>query len=90
MDSAPLERGAPTDSLAPGRKWILLKKLSELGRDVVAFGNPQKLPVESEDHPAFGRTQPDRVLGQRLEDGLEIERGPPNDLEQLAGRRLLL
>ena len=37
-----------------------------------------------------GFAQPDRVLGQRLEDRLEIEGGPADHLEQLARRRLLL
>ena len=39
---------------------------------------------------AFGLAQPDRILGQRVEDRLEVEGGPPDHLEQLAGRRLLL
>ena len=50
----------------------------------------QNLAVEAQDDAALGLAQPDRVLGQRLEDRLEIERGPPDHLEQLAGRRLLL
>ncbi len=50
----------------------------------------QQLTVESEDQRALGFAEPDRVLGQRLEDRLEIERGPPDHLEELAGRRLLL
>ena len=50
----------------------------------------QNLTVGAPDERAFGLAQPDRVLGQRLEDRLEIERGPADHLEQLAGRRLLL
>src|SRR5436305_3459013 len=52
--------------------------------------NSQDLTVEAEDQGAFGRAEPDCVLGQRLEDWLKIERGPPDHLEELAGRRLLL
>ena len=51
---------------------------------------PATPPVEPEDERPFRLTQADRVLGQRVEDRLEIERGPPDHLEQLAGRRLLL
>src|SRR6266545_7005260 len=48
------------------------------------------LTVEAVDETAFGLTQPDRVLGQRLEDRPEVEGGPADHLEDLAGRRLLL
>ena len=51
---------------------------------------PQQLAVEAEDQRPFGLAEPDRVLGQRLEDRLEIEGGAADHLEQLAGRRLLL
>ena len=50
----------------------------------------QELTVEAEDQRTLGLAQPDRVLGQRVEDRLEVEGGPPDHLEQLAGRRLLL
>ena len=50
----------------------------------------ENLTIEAEDERPLGLAQPDRVLGQRLEDRLEIEGGPPDHLEQLAGRRLLL
>src|SRR5262245_30236770 len=49
----------------------------------------QNLTVEALNERAFGIAQPDRVLGQGLEHRLELERGPPDHLEQLAGRRLL-
>ena len=62
----------------------------ELGGDVVGGHDPQNLTVEAEDQRALGLAQPDRILGQRLEDRLEVERGPADHLEQLAGRRLLL
>ena len=62
----------------------------QLGGDVVGGDDSQDLTVEAVDERTFGLAQPDRVLGQRVEDRLEIERGPPDHLEQLAGRRLLL
>src|SRR5213593_356173 len=52
--------------------------------------NSQDLTVEAEDQGAFGRAEPDRVLGQRLKDRLKVEGGPSDYLEELAGRRLLL
>ena len=48
------------------------------------------IAVKAEDECALRLAQPACVLGQRLEDRLQIEGGPPDHLEELAGRRLLL
>jgi hypothetical protein len=90
VDAAPLEGGTPDTTPASKRDGILLDECSELRRDVVSGHDSHQLTVEAEDQRAFGLAQPDRVLGQRLEDGLEIEAGTADHLEQLAGRRLLL
>ena len=58
--------------------------------EVVGHHGSEELTVESEDRRLHGLAQSDRVLGQGLEDRLEIEGGPADHLEQLAGRRLLL
>src|SRR5262245_10164606 len=76
--------------MASGRNGILLDKGSELVRSVAGGHDAQQLTVEAENQRAFGVTQPDRVLSQRLEDRLEVEGGSPDDLQQLAGCRLLL
>ena len=77
-------------ALAPGAMGFRSTKALQLGRGVVGRHGSQKLPVEPEDERALGLAQPDRVLGHRLEDRLEVEGGPADHLEQLAGRRLLL
>ena len=66
------------------------RRLGDLGGGVVGGHHAQELPVEAEDERAFRLAQPDGVLGQRLEDRLEVEGGSPDHLEQLAGGRLLL
>src|SRR5262249_29014319 len=90
VDGASLEgstrRGAP----AAGGHRILLHEGSRLGGGIVGGDESQHLAVEAEDERAFGLAQSHRVFGQRLEDRLEVERGPADHLEQLAGRRLLL
>ena len=90
VDGAPVEGGTRHAAVASGRDGIPLDEGSELGGDVVGGHDSQKLTVEAEDRRAFGLAEPDGVLGQRLEDRLEVEGGPADNLEQLAGRRLLL
>jgi hypothetical protein len=46
--------------------------------------------VEAEDTASLGLAEPDGLFGQHVEHRLEIEGGPADDLEQLAGRRLLV
>ena len=48
------------------------------------------LTVEAVDERTFGLAQPDRVLGQCLENGLEVQCGAADHLEELARGRLLL
>ena len=90
VDDTPLEGGPGGGAAAPGRDGIALDEVPELRGDVVTGHPAQDRAVKTEDEGAFGLAQPDRVLGQRLEDRLEIEGGPPDHLEELAGRRLLL
>ena len=85
-----LEGGARHGAAPPGLDGMALGECPVLRGDIVR-GDESKYPtIEAEDHGAFGRTQPHRVLGERLEDRLEIERRPPDHLEQFAGRGLLL
>ena len=50
----------------------------------------QQLAVEAKDERPLGLAQPDRVIDERLEHRLKIEGGPPDHLEELGRRRLLL
>ncbi len=90
VDRAALQPRAPGAAPAIERDRIQVGECHELGGDVMAGDGPQNLAVEAPDDAAPGLAQPHRVLGQRLEDRLEIERRPPDHLEQLAGRGLLL
>ena len=83
-------RSARRGALASGRDGVPLDEVPELGGDVVSGHHSQELTIEAQDERPLGLAQPDRVLGQRLEDRLEVEGGPADHLEQLAGRRLLL
>ena len=51
--------------------------------------NTQVFSVEAENERSFGLAQPDRVLGQRLENGLEIVPGSTYNLKKFAGCGLL-
>src|SRR5262249_6680224 len=89
LDGTTLHGGTAGDSAAPERDRVVQIRLS-IRRGVVARGTAQEGAVETPDESAFGLAEPDRVLGQRLEHRLQVERRAPDDLEQLAGRRLLL
>src|SRR5206468_6191530 len=82
--------GARRGAVPSGRNGIPLDKSSDLRGGIVGRHDTEQLTVEAEDERSFGLAQPDGVLGERLEDRLQIERGPADDLEQLAGRGLLL
>ena len=53
-------------------------------------GEPVDVIVELIDRPRIGAAQPDRVAHDGLEDGLQLERPAADDVEHLAGGRLLL
>src|SRR5262249_14604748 len=74
---------------ARGRR-ILLDEGSALSWNIVGRHDPENLSIETEDERALGLAQSNRVLGQGLEHWLQVEGGPPDHLEQLAGRLLLL
>src|SRR5262249_7374794 len=90
VNRSSLEGGAPRAALSSGRDRIPLDELSLRRREVARDHGSEKVTVEAEDRRVAGLAQSDRVLGQGLKDGLEIERGPADHLEQFTGRRLLL
>ena len=53
-------------------------------------GEAVHVAVEQVDHPRVGAAEPDRVAHDRLEHGLQLELAAPDDVEHLAGGRLLL
>src|SRR5262245_573346 len=90
MDGPSLEGGTAGTAPAVGRYRMRLHELLVLAREVPGNHGSKHPTVEAEDRRLLGFTQPDRVFGQRVEHRLEVEGGPPDHLEQLAGRRLLL
>ena len=81
MYGASLEGSARGAAVASGRDGVALEERSLFGSEVLGGHHSEKLTVEAEDRSPFGLAQADRILGQRLEHRLEIERGPANDLE---------
>src|SRR5262249_47639307 len=76
VDRAMLEGSTSGSAVPSGSVWICFDESSKLGCHVVRRHYPQQLTVEAIDESALGFAQPDRVLGQRLEDRPEVERGP--------------
>ena len=54
------------------------------------MGEAVHVAVEQVDHARVGAAEPDRVAHDRLEHGLQLELPAPDDVEHLAGGRLLL
>src|SRR5262249_61746415 len=86
----PLLRGSRNRRAASGPDDVPTPVLVELRTRSVRHGDSKDLAVESCDAPSAGLTQPHRVLDQRLQDRLEVEGRAADDLEYLAGGRLLL
>jgi hypothetical protein len=90
VNGAPFKGDTPGGAPASGRDGIPLDELRLLGGEVMDHHGSKELTIEAEDYPLLRLAQPDRVLGQGLEDGLEVEGGAADYLEQLAGGCRLL
>src|SRR5215212_5730447 len=90
MNGSPLER-SPADRSRTSENWRgPLDGLFVVVGDVEAGGRPEGRPIELVDPPAIGAAQPDGVLHQRIEDGIEVEGGAADRLQHLTGGGLLL
>src|SRR5262245_31479736 len=89
MDGSSLNGGATRGTLATEPNGICFHECSERRRYIVGGHTVQKLPVVAENEGMFGLAQPDCVLGKGFENRLQIECGPANNLQELAGRGLL-
>ncbi len=76
VDRASFESGSRGGALPSGGLRILLEECSRLGGGVVGRNHPQDLSIEAKDAGLPRPAESDGVLGQRLEDRLEIEGGP--------------
>src|SRR5262249_16852401 len=90
VDGPPFESGARRATLSSGRDGMFLQECHRFRGGVVSSRDTQHLPVEAEDAGLLCPAQPDAILGQALDDGLEVESRPADDLEQLTGCCLLL
>src|SRR5262249_56093212 len=73
-----------------GGEGIPLDEGLALFGNIVGRDDSEDVPIETIDERTFRLAQPDRVLGQGLENRLQIEGRASDHLEQLAGGRLLL
>src|SRR5262249_24440271 len=90
VDDAPLEGDARRGTLSSGRDGVPIEKGRLVSRDRVGSHHPELTTIEAPDQSVLGLAQANRALRQRVEHRLQIGRRPSDDLEELAGRRLLL
>src|SRR5215510_16095922 len=90
MDGTPLEGGASRRTSPVELYWILRDHRGVVLGKVADNHGSKEVTIVAEDHRLLSLAEPHSVLGHRLEHRLEIEGGPPDHLEELAGRRLLL
>src|SRR6516162_967091 len=81
LNGAPFQSGARRGAASSRRNWILLDEGSEFRGGVMGGYDAQILTVEAVDERTFRLAQPGRVLGQCLENGLEIQCGAAYHLE---------
>ena len=87
----PSLKGDPPDDSASSRTdWVPLKEILQFGGDVVSDRQLEQLTVQSEDESFVGTAQSRGVLDECFQNGLQIKRRPADDLENFAGRGLLL
>src|SRR6516162_9689210 len=81
LNGAPFQSGARRGAASSRRNWILLDESSHFRGGVMGGCDAQILTVEAVDERTFGLAQPGRVLGQCLENGLEVQCGAADHLE---------
>src|SRR5262245_1839684 len=90
MDDTPLEGGASRRTSSVELYRILGDHRGVVLGKVADNHGSKEVTSVAEAHRLLSLAEPHSVLGHRLEHRLEIEGGPPDHLEELAGRRLLL
>src|SRR5262245_19227432 len=68
---------------------MLFDEPPKFRRNIVGGDDSQKLTIEAMDERAFSGAQSDRIFSESLKNWLQLKRGSPNHLQQLARRRLL-
>src|SRR4030095_7964858 len=90
VDCAALQNGPPRAALASGGYRVAFEKVLVLRGEITGDHGSQHLTIESEDRRLLRLAQPYRALRQLLHNRLQIERGPADHLQKLAGGSLLL
>src|SRR5215475_1704976 len=89
VNCSPLERRAATMAVSINGEGVLLDIPLKLGRDVVAGRKAQVFSIEARNKSARGPAEFDGALDEGRENGMEIEGGSADHLEQLARCGLL-
>ena len=74
MNHPALKGDPPDDSASPRADWVSLKEIFQVGGDVVGDRQPEQLTVQPEDESLVGTAQSRRILNERFQNGLQIER----------------
>ena len=77
---SPLKGRARRDAVAARNDRVSIYKLSDCETDIVVPHGPQELAVEPEDECSLGFAQPDAILSNRVEHGLQVEGGTADNL----------
>src|SRR4030095_15614478 len=90
MDRASFEDGPSRRAGASWRDRRTLHEIPHLRGDVLNRPRAKDVAVETVDQCTLRLAQPHGILRKRIEDGLKVERGPADNLQQLTGRGLRL
>ena len=90
VHGATLEDGAARRRAPVATDRMARQELEPLARMPVAGHDAVHFVAQLVDHAALGAAQPRRALDQRVEHGLQVEPRAADQLEDLAGRGLLL
>src|SRR5262245_29803384 len=90
MDRAALEAHAPQYRATPQKKFSVLPELFEFRRPAVERATAKSLAVESKDVSVAAFAELRRVLNERTQHWLKIERRAADNLQDFGSRRLLL
>src|SRR3954469_4686205 len=90
LDGAALQPDPADDGAGVPRDRPVLDPGAVRVRPAEQMGEAVHVAVEQVDHGRVGAAEPDHVAHDRLEHRLQLELRAPDDVEHLAGRRLLL
>src|SRR4030095_14671970 len=90
MNRPALERGPTGSRSPPDAERILCPGILEFRRHAAVRDQAKDLAVKSPDDSTLRATEPRRIVHQRLQNPLQVERGVADDFQHLARGGLLL